>query len=523
MNLSPATRFSSGLVVCLLLLSLAVVGGTSSAQAQDRAPVVLAPATAFGTEGTLISFTVSASDPDGDALTSLTAAPLPAGATFNANAAFTSGTFSWTPTFTQSGTYSVTFSASNALTGSATTAISVSHGDRPPVVTAPAVVSGSENSLIIFTVTASSPDGFAITSFTAAPLQPGATFTTNASKTSGTFSWTPTLSQAGTYSVTFTACNFLCGAATTIITVTNRDETPVAEAGGPYSGVVGVPVAFDGTGSFDPNGDALTYTWEFGDGGTAIGPTPLHVYAASGSYLATLTVSDGVLSASDAASVSIVDFFSTSIFTKNRYRRIRLGGGSSNKSWCAQVEPQGGTYAIENVDPSSIRLSYGTGQIASVSAKHNVSSDLNGNGVPDFEVCFALSDLQTLGFPTGTSVVTMTISGNLITGGSFRGDLTIEVINGSGGVAARITPNPLNPDAVLSFQTGRSGSLRVQIFDPSGRLVRTVLDEAISAPGRHEMRIDGRDADGVPLASGIYFYRILSSDGPREGRFTILK
>ena len=122
-----------------------------------------------------ITFTVSAADPDGNAITNLVAAPLPAGATFTKNAANTSGTFSWTPSFTQAGSYNVTFTASNALSGSATTAITVTNVDRAPVVTAPATASGAEGSLLTVNVTAADPDGDAIF-LTAAPLPAGATF-----------------------------------------------------------------------------------------------------------------------------------------------------------------------------------------------------------------------------------------------------------------------------------------------------------------------------------------------------------
>ena len=50
---------------------------------------------------------------------------------------------------------------------------------------------------------------------------------------------------------------------------------------------------FDGRGSSDPNPDALTYAWDFGDGSRGMGVTATHIYAAAGTYNVTLTVSDG--------------------------------------------------------------------------------------------------------------------------------------------------------------------------------------------------------------------------------------
>ena len=52
-------------------------------------------------------------------------------------------------------------------------------------------------------------------------------------------------------------------------------------------------VSFDGTGSVDPNGDPLTYRWDFGDGTHATGATAQHTYAASpAGFTARLTVTD---------------------------------------------------------------------------------------------------------------------------------------------------------------------------------------------------------------------------------------
>jgi len=84
--------------------------------------------------------------------------------------------------------------------------------------------------------------------------------------------------------------------------VVNADEaalpampntSPIADSGGPYSGTEDVTVTFDGSGSSDPDGDPLTYAWDFGDGSTGTGVTPTHVYAAGGTYTVTLIVNDG--------------------------------------------------------------------------------------------------------------------------------------------------------------------------------------------------------------------------------------
>jgi type 1 glutamine amidotransferase len=54
----------------------------------------------------------------------------------------------------------------------------------------------------------------------------------------------------------------------------------------------GDPVAFTAQGT-DPDGDELTYAWDFGDGGTATTKDAMHTYTEVGVFYAKVTVSDG--------------------------------------------------------------------------------------------------------------------------------------------------------------------------------------------------------------------------------------
>ncbi len=84
-----------------------------------------------------------------------------------------------------------------------------------------------------------------------------------------------------------------------------NDHFPTASAGGPYAGVEGSAVAFDARGAIDPDGDALGYAWDFGDGATGAGDQPTHGYADNGAYTATVIVTDPY-GAADTATASVV-------------------------------------------------------------------------------------------------------------------------------------------------------------------------------------------------------------------------
>ncbi|MFQ5607579.1 MAG: PKD domain-containing protein, partial [Candidatus Zixiibacteriota bacterium] len=82
---------------------------------------------------------------------------------------------------------------------------------------------------------------------------------------------------------------------TTSVTITQGgggNQAPTANANGPYGGTVGNAVSFSSTGSSDPDGSIVGYSWDFGDGGSSNQANPSYAYSAAGTYTVTLTVTD---------------------------------------------------------------------------------------------------------------------------------------------------------------------------------------------------------------------------------------
>jgi PKD repeat protein len=73
---------------------------------------------------------------------------------------------------------------------------------------------------------------------------------------------------------------------------TEGNERPVAVVGGPHAGMVGIPVLFNAGASQDPDGDELTFLWNFGDDAMGVGAAPEHTYEKPGTYPVTVLVSD---------------------------------------------------------------------------------------------------------------------------------------------------------------------------------------------------------------------------------------
>jgi len=171
-----------------------VVPGTT-ASSGNHAPVLDRIGDKALFQGGTLDFTVSATDADaGDTLT-YSAANLPFGASFTA----ASRTFSWAPTTAQSGTYAVKFSVTDGqVEVSETITISVSAStNHAPELSVIGDKSVAEGQSLGFSVSATDIDGGTLT-YSVASLPSGANFVNRL------FSWVPTYSQAGSYSVTFT-------------------------------------------------------------------------------------------------------------------------------------------------------------------------------------------------------------------------------------------------------------------------------------------------------------------------------
>jgi FtsP/CotA-like multicopper oxidase with cupredoxin domain len=78
-------------------------------------------------------------------------------------------------------------------------------------------------------------------------------------------------------------------------------------------------------------------------------------------------------------------------------------------------------------------------------------------------------------------------------------------------------PNPFNPETVISFHLPLLSYVTLKVFDVTGKEVATLVDEIKSA-GSHSVKFNGSG-----LASGIYYYRLVSGNFSEEKMMNLVK
>jgi hypothetical protein len=109
-------------------------------------------------------------------------------------------------------------------------------------------------------------------------------------------------------------------------------------------------------------------------------------------------------------------------------------------------------------------------------------------------------------------------------------DLLIEGIPNAAAAPDRISevgtrllanrPNPFASSTAIRYRLAAAGRAEIGVFDPAGRLVRTLVSGEMPA-GDHQVMWDGRDDAGRAMPAGVYFYE-LRFDGTQAQRKMLL-
>jgi len=259
---------------------------TTTVTLQNRIPVADISANAAGARGFPILFDASLSnDPD----------QTPISYSWDFDDGSTATTNQVNHTFTSTGTFEVTLTVSDGeLTDSISHTISIVE-DIQPVANAGGPYTAFINEEIQFDGSASRDDD-----------EDSLTYYWEFGDGNDGSSVNPVHSYdvPGEYTVTLLVNDGLVDSVLSTTTATIPDRKPIAIISGTYNIELGEQIQFDGTQSYDPEGNALSYLWQFGDGVIRSGATPVHTYHSGGNFTVSLTVHDGVQN-SDTVEVNV--------------------------------------------------------------------------------------------------------------------------------------------------------------------------------------------------------------------------
>ena len=324
-------------------------------------------------------------------------------------------------------------------------------------------------------------------------------------------------------------------------------------------------VAFQGSRSFDPNGSALSYAWDFRDGGTSTAADTTVTFTTVGDRWATLSVTDaeglvtrdsvrievrpngspysgapvavpGVIEAENydlgGEGIAYHDADANNIGLAYRPTEgvdIEFGPVGPNVYWVTAGEWMEWTFTVgtagtftfapsvatvpgfgafrllvDNVDVSGLRPVAGTGgwQFWQPIPVTDVALEAG--------VHILRLEAESLTDPTGWlfSLNNIAVTQTGVVGTEPQNAAALDL--------QPMVPNPVGTTARVAFTLAEGGPVVLEVVDPLGRTV-AVLAEGPFAAGSHEVTFDASD-----LASGVYFCRLRTPDDARTRTFVRL-
>lgn len=346
---------------------------------------------------------------------------------------------------------------------------------------------------------------------------------------------------------------------------------PVAAfTGTPTSGTAPLAVSFTDQSTNSPT----SWSWTFGDGGTATTQNPSHSYTTAGSYTVSLTATNSAGSDAETKSgyITVTTGGATWVTLTSDGFESNFGSYTDGGGDCARYTST--TYAYAGRAAIDIQDNSGTASSFYHTASYNVSSyvalevdfyfiAVSMESGEDFWVQYYNgSAWQTVAsYARGTSFnngsfyhATVSIpraTYNYPTNAKIRflcdasdnnDDVYVDQVVFRGQTAGRVAPggatltdtgrsvelpveaafsqnhpNPFNPVTTIKFSLPEPGRVELVVFDLQGRRVATLADGELGA-GDHAITWDASDQ-----ASGVYFYRLTAGDVQETHRMVLLK
>ena len=325
----------------------------------------------------------------------------------------------------------------------------------------------------------------------------------------------------------------------------------------------------DASGSSDPGRTIVSYRFDFGDGttvGPQASPTAAHAYT-PGTWNASVTVTNDLGDRATASTPVLVDEigpgpnwvgnpswesdttgWSVENATASRVaggfdgmRALRVSGAAGTgpfgiedgPNWVAATPGAGARMRFK----AWVRSATGSGSVSLSVRETDALGRQRGPVVqshpvrlgPDWQrvaveyLCQAggsTIDFAILDSPVaaGEEFDVDNVSIHTVTDGS-----TLTPPGGPGLGTPVVFPNPILDHGSLRFTLGQPGPLKVEIFEITGRVIRTLVNESMALPGQFEYPLDDLSDHGRRIPPGMYFYLVQSAGRTVTGRFLTLR
>ena len=243
------------------------------------------------------------------------------------------------------------------------------------------------------------------------------------------------------------------------------NQPPVAVAQvSPNPAQINESISFNGSGSYDNDGQISGYLWEFGDNTTSNQSNAIHSYSQAGQYNYKLTVTDDK-------------------------------GATNQAVGQINVSDQASPWTITPV-----------------------SGNISAGGQQNIKVTF-----NSQGLAEGNYQGQITVNsngGNMVIPVSIIVSSTVDVNDKNKILAYKLEqnyPNPFNPSTVIEFSIPKATFVKLKIYDALGREITTLVNENLSN-GNYKVNFDATN-----LSSGIYFYRLDAGKFSQNRKMLLLK
>lgn len=334
--------------------------------------------------------------------------------------------------------------------------------NQTPTADAGTDLAGTVGESVSLAGTGADPDGDPLTfqwSFDARPTGSAATI-----QAAGSANAAFVPDAAGTYVIRLTVDDGRGGTASDTVTVVvveaNGNQAPVADAGVDQSVDAGTQVTLDGSGSSDPDGDPLVYSWRWISGPSSVTvrsstSSQAHVTLSTpGEYVFELTVSDGMAIARDSVRVTAIRPNRAPTVSASAPEAVYAGGGAEVQA--TVNDPDGDPVSVQFVLSARPPGSSATLQVAGDRAI--LSTDLVG---------LYLVQVTADDGRGGTAEETVGVYGNPHVDGDYAAAIDVTISGGScpasGGGSENGTLSVMQPDpatVVLDLPSATSGALK---------------------------------------------------------------